>query len=361
MPISPTAEGFRAACRRPSFTLAEISWRWAVGATATVLFFFGFFEYLDTLPVSKGEMLLLKSRQPYLVSQAIAHILRGSMNRAVMSMMLAALLLAALWIVAASLGRIATVRAMLDYVRERLASRTSPVIADAAETALPENFRHGPFGPLIRLSFLRVSLVLATLVAFVGASILAGFISSTAHPRPFLVFVLFLPLAGLVGMSWFSLNWLLSLAAIFAVRDGDDAAGAIVAAVGLCRERFGAVFAVSTWTGLAHLVAFVGATTVVSIPLGMAGLLPWRLVFLGVAVLTLAYFAIADWIYTARLAGYVVIAEMPEVLLAPMPPTWPQFVPPAITPPLAAVPPLQTTIDRDELILSDVPDSAAKA
>src|SRR5450432_1681425 len=103
MAISPTAEGFRAVFRRPSLTFAEISWRWCVGATATALFFFGLFEYLSTLPVSGRELLLLRSRQPYLVGQAIVRILHGSANRAVMSLMVAALLLGFLWILAASL------------------------------------------------------------------------------------------------------------------------------------------------------------------------------------------------------------------------------------------------------------------
>ena len=136
-----------------------------------------------------------------------------------------------------------------------------------------------------------------------------------------------MPLAGLICLVWWALNWLLSLAGVFAVRndndDDEDAVGAISAAVTLCRERTGAVFAVSIWTGLAHLVAFVGATTVASLPLGLAGVLPWRLVVVAVILMTLAYFAVADWLYMARLAGYVCIAEMPEALLAPLPPAPP--------------------------------------
>src|SRR5580765_4741021 len=125
MPISPTIEGFRAAFRRPALTLGEIMWRWVVGATATVLFFFGMFEYLRTLPVTNGELLFLRTRQPYLVGQAILHILRGSLNRAVMSLLVAALLLGLLWIAAASVGRVATVAAMLEYFRERFAKLCS--------------------------------------------------------------------------------------------------------------------------------------------------------------------------------------------------------------------------------------------
>src|SRR6202166_184992 len=104
MAISPTAEGFRAASRRPSLTLAEIIWRWMVGATAVALAIFGLFEYLNTLPVTNGELLFLRTRHPYLVGEAIAHIFRGSLHRAVIAGLLAALMLALLWIVAASVG-----------------------------------------------------------------------------------------------------------------------------------------------------------------------------------------------------------------------------------------------------------------
>jgi len=87
----------------------------------------------------------------------------------------------------------------------------------------------------------------------------------------------------------------------------------------------------------------VGASTVVSVPLALAAVLPWRLVVLGVVLVTLAYLAVADWLYIARLAGYVCLAEIPDALLAPPPPIIPSPATPAVT------------IDRDELILSDVP------
>jgi len=197
------------------------------------------------------------------------------------------------------------------------------------------------------LNFLRIAVGVAGIVGILGAAILAGFASPDKHPRPGLAFLLFVPMAGLVWFAGSSLNWVLSLAGMFAVRDREDAVGAITSAVALCRERMGAVAAVSTWTGLAHLVAFFGASSVVAMPLGLSGVLPWRLVVLGMLVITLAYFVIADWLYTARLAGYVCIVEMPEELPMPLPP-------PVVPPPTA-------TIDRDELILSDVPNAFGEA
>jgi hypothetical protein len=357
MPISPTAEGFRAAFRRPSLTLAEMMWRWTAGATAAALLVFGLFQYLDTLPVTNGELLFLRTRHPYLVAEAIAHILRGSLGRAVLAGLLAGLMLMVLWIVAASVGRIATVRVLLDYFRRDVSGNASAEgVANDGERGVASNASTS--AALLRLNFLRAVVALAAAVGFVGASILAGFASPDASPRPGLAFLLFVPLAGLICMVWCGLNWLLSLAGMFAVRESEDAVGAISAAVTFCRERTGAVFAVSTWTGLAHLVAFVGATTVASLPVGLAGALPWRLVIAAVFLVTMAYFAVADWLYMARLAGYVCIAEMPEALLAPLPPA-PQPVPPPFAGPPVQTTPLQTTIDRDEPILSDVPNLLA--
>jgi hypothetical protein len=351
MAISPTAEGFRAAFRRPSLTFAEIMWRWSTGATVIAVLFFGLFEYLSTLPVTNGELLFLRTRQPYLVGEAIAHILRGSLSRGAMALLLAAMMLSMLWMLAAALGRIATVRALLDYFRTHDFGNILTVgVTNGGESEVASNVstNGAVLRSLVRLNFLRVAVVLAAVFGFLGAAILAGFASPDAHPRTGLAFFLFLPLAGLICLAWSSLNWLLSLAGIFAVRDGEDAVGAISAAVTFFRERTGAVFAVSTWTGLAHLVVFVGATTVVSMPLGLARILPWRLVVAVVIVLTMAYFAMADWLYMARLAGYVCIAEMPEELLRPLPPV----PPPAL--------PVQTAVDRDELILSDLPNLAVE-
>ena len=343
MPVSPTAEGFRAAFRRPLFTFGEISWRWVVGATATILFLFGLFEYLDTLPVTSGELLFLRTRNPFLVSQALAHILRGSITRGLLSLILAILLLTVIWMLAASLGRQAILEAMMDYFRERFHDDLKPR-DEADEVATAEASSIDLVFAQLRLNFLRVAVSIAALIGLAGAATIAGFASSPTNPRPGLALILFLPVSAVVYLIWYELNWLLSLASVFVVRDADDAVGAISSAVTFCRDRTGAVFAISAWTGLAHLIAFVGASTAVSLPMALVGILPWRLVALAVILVTLVYFAVSDWLYTARLAGYVCIAELPDALFAPP-------APPIISPPSAPA----ATIDRDELILSDVP------
>jgi hypothetical protein len=91
---------------------------------------------------------------------------------------------------------------------------------------------------------------------------------------------------------------------------------------------------------LAHIAVFVIASIVAPLPLILLRVAPMRVVVTIVLLVTVAYLAVVDWLYTARLAGYVCIVEMPETLVVPAP--------------KPATPP-QTTIDRDEPIISDVP------
>jgi len=339
---SPTIEGFRAAFRRPSLTFAEIAWRWTLGSTTLALFIFYFIEYLNTLLVTKADSFLLSSRQPAFVARALTHILHGSLNRAVLAALLVGLALCFLWITAASIGRLATLRALLERFRSEAEGN---LLTKTQGSGKPR-----PIRALIHLNCLRLAVVLAVFLAFGGAVILSSFVSSDANPRPGLAFTLFILLAGVICTAGWGLNWWLSLAGIFAVRNQEDALDALSAAVSFFRERAGSVLAVSTWTGLAHLIAFSIATTVVSLPLAFIPIAPWRLIIAGVVLVTLAYFAVADWLYIARLAGYVCITEMPD----PLPAT--SSVGP--TSPAGIAAPIHDAIDRDERILSDVPNLA---
>jgi hypothetical protein len=359
--ISPTAEGFKAAFRRPSLAFAEITWRWVVGATAFALTIFALLQYLDTLPVTNGELLMLRSRQPSLLGAVIAHILRGSLHRVTLTFLVASLALCGLWVVAASVGRVLTVRELVTYFGDRrsagivlaasLENGAGESIAgeDTANKDLPAALSAPPMRALARINFLRVALELAAICGVIGAAILAGFASPDADPHPELTFFLFLALAALVGWVCWVLNWFLSLAGLFAARGRDNAMGAISAAMDFCRERAGSVFAVSLWTGIAHLAAFVVATTVASMFLGLTAIVSWRLAALGIIAVALGYFVVADWLFVARMAGYVSILELPDALAVPLPST---------ASPSGPAPPGRNTIDFEEPILSDLPGLA---
>jgi len=333
---SPTLEGFRAIFRQPSLGLAEISWRWSFGFAAAALAALSILAYLDTLPVTPTELFLLRTRQPALVSHAVTQILRGSGLRAMAGFIVLALGLALIWIVIASLGRAATLVALREYFQARIANG-SPSGA----------VRHCRIRSLVGLNFLRVNTALAAALGVVGALVFAAAATPDNDSAPGLSVLIFLTIVLFVGLAASVLNWILSLASIFTVNEGKDTFGALMAAVELWRRRTGAVLAGGTWFGLAHVTAFVVATSVVAFPLALAGVLPAGVVLGGVLLVTLLYFAVVDFLYIGRLAACWYLVQEPEN--APTP----SRIAPA--PLLPTRPPDGGTIDRNELILSDVP------
>jgi hypothetical protein len=324
----PTLEGFRLMLLRPYFGLAEIAWRWSFGAAVCVLLGFSFFEYLDTLPVTAGDLLLLRTRQPALISEAIAHILHGSAPRVVETIITLAVALTVGWIVLASCARAATINALLNYFRE------------AGNSSM-----FGSLRSLIGLNFFRAAVTLAAGTGSLAALVLSAKIAPANDVAPGSTFLVFLSVVMLVWIVWSSVNWFLSLAGVCAVVDGQDTFGAIASAVVLYRRRAGSVWAAGIWFGLAHGIAFVLATSIVAFPLGLAGLLPGGIVLGGVLLVALLYFAVADFLHIGRIAAYVAILELPEASL-PERQMRPETVPP------------RNPVDPDELILSDLPSQA---
>jgi hypothetical protein len=360
---SPTLEGFRSVFRRPAMPLAEVAWRWSFGAAASVLFGLGFIEYLDTLPVSNLDLLLLRTRHPWLISQAFVHILHGSGLRLIFSGVLLISALAILWIFIASVGRAATLDTIASYIRGRAAQRGAPQAFDSASNNQMAQSTPWRFRSLAGLHFLRAALGLAACAACVGAIILAGFVSSNTDPHPALAFFLAGTIICLVWLAWSSVSWVLALASIFVVSRKKDTFAALNSAVALCRDRFGPVMAVGTWFGVAHLVLFIVATSVVTFPLAFVQALPLGFVLLAVFLLTLAYFAIVDALHVGRLAGYVAILEAPpapvSAVLAPSLLTSASATAASIQQSALSLQPETNMVDQDELILSDHPQPAS--
>lgn len=315
--------------RQPSFGLAEIAWRWSFGLAASLLVTFSFLEYLDTLPVTNRDLFFLRTGQPFLVLQALARIFQGSAPRLVLAALILIPALAIAWIFLSSFARAATLKALVGYFRR-----------DATpDRALP-TLSQRPLRSLVGINFLRVTATLAAALAGLAAVLLARSASPKADPSPGSALLIFLTLGMAVWLAWGVVNWFLSLSAVFVVDGALDTFGALAAAVHLCRTRTASVLAAGTWFGIAHLTAFFVATSAIAFPLALAGVLPTGVVLGGVLLVTLLYFAVADFLYVGRLAAYLAIIEIP------VPPASIQHAEVTIAP--------ATSIDKDELILSDI-------
>lgn len=175
---SPTLEGFQTIFRLPALGLAEISWRWSFGVAAIAVLWFTLREYLATLPVTAGEMLLLRSRQPALMLQALARIFRGSAPRATAALVVLTLALTVAWIVLASLGRAVSLKTLIEYFRasDRVRWPRAPETPPVSIPITPS------LASLLFLNSLRAATMLAAAVGVVGAVLIASAASPPDDP-----------------------------------------------------------------------------------------------------------------------------------------------------------------------------------
>jgi hypothetical protein len=323
--FSPTSHGFRLAFRCPSIPLAEIVWRWSFTAAAFTLGWLFFREYFAGLPVNRVDRLLLASNQPILISRALHRIFSGSAFRFTEAGVLVALALVIAWIALASLGRVVTVNAIVDELD------FGPAPARA------------PFGSLVSLNFLRAAVALAAIAGAIGAIFISSSFWSSTHISVESASRLFFLTFFATWLAWCILNWFLSLSIIFVVTETASALSSMAESISLLQRRPGPIIVTGILFGLIHLGAFLTATSAAFVGLSSLSAASPALAWLSQFVVIAAYCAFADFLYTARMSAYVFIMRAPEPVLVVATPT---------TTPLA---PISTSIDPDELILSDVP------
>jgi hypothetical protein len=326
---SPTAEGFRLIFRRPAIPLAEIAWRWSFAAAFWFLSASFLVEYADSLPANRVDRLLLGTHQPALILRALHRIVHGSALRFTAGGILLAIGLIVVWIVLSSLGRTATLKAMMD----------------ALGITPPSSARRGIVSSLLALNFLRAAVALAAMVAAIGAVFIASGAWASTHMSASGAARLWLLLLLLVWTAWAMLNWILSTSSLFVAVDCVSALTAISSTLGWYRDRLGSVPAAGIWFGLIHGGAFLTACSAAFTVLGMAQVLGAGPTMFLELVIVAAYCAVADLLFIGRLTAYLAIIRRGDPLDLEEPQT-----PPPTSPNTEL-----TTIDQSELILSDVP------
>jgi hypothetical protein len=326
--LAPTLVGFRLLFRRPLIFLAEVAWRWTFAAAAWALGTAFVFEYLGSLPVTTADRLLLSTGQPFFIARAFRRIFTGSSIRLVEAAIVLGIGLGVAWIVLASLGRVAVLRSIFD------------------ELAFPTRASHA-FRSLTFLNFLRATVVVAVKIAAIGSILFASSLWASSHVRledairfEFLVWLLF-------WLAWAVLNWLLSTAAIYVVAEGKDSLSAMGGVLQLLQSRTVGMLGASAIFGIIHFVCFAVTfgISIVLLPVAVARPIALPLVF----VLIFAYCFVADFLYTGRLIAYAYLATGLEDL-----PSWMRATQ---TSPLRPVG-MDSSVDKDELILGDLPAPA---
>jgi hypothetical protein len=322
--FAPTAAGFRLVLRRPALALGEIAWRWSFAAAAWFLAGALLFHFFDTLPISPLERLLLRSGQPFLVWRALRSVFSGSLFRFTEAAVVTGIGLTVAWVLLASLGRLVVVRSLLDELG----------------TVPP---RSSNLSALLSLNFLRSAIFLATKLSALGTLFAASSLWASTHLRAadagrmtFLGWFV-------IGTVWAALNWLLATATVLAAADSGSAVGSVGQVLRLLGQRPGPmVMALLCFSGLQMLglAVIFGATLP---PVAMAGAGHLAGLLLVEFLLLLVYSATADFLHSVAVAAYLLIwrGEQPTPALNTRPGTGPAD--------------LERSVDRNELILSDVP------
>jgi hypothetical protein len=326
---SPTAEGFRLIFRRPAIPLAEIAWRWSFAAAFWFLSASFLMKYADSLPANRVGRLLLGTHQPALILRAIHRIVHGSALRFTAGGIVLAIALLLLWIALSSLGRAATLKAMME----------------ALDITASSSARRETVSSLLALNFLRAASALAAIVAAGGAIFIASGAWASTRMSASGAARLWLFLLILVWTAWAMLNWLLSTSSLFVAVDGVSALTAISSTLSWYRDRLGSVLVAGIWFGLIHGGAFLTACSAAFTVLGMAQILgSGPTLFLEFLIIA-AYCAVADLLLIGRLTAHLAIIRRGDSLDLREP-----QLPPPIFPGSE-----RTAIDQNELILSDVP------
>jgi len=284
---SPIRDGFRGIWRAPALIPAEISWRWAAGGAFWALLALSFIEYAASLKVSRGNWFLWKLGYPPLSAQTLADTIAGSGHKL---LAIAAVLIpgiAIIWTFAAALGRTATLRTMMS---ERIVS----------------------FRTMLALNFFRAALTLAAFIGFAGVFTIAMQLYSDGPgtvPHPARSMWVLLLGWTLVAYLWTVMNWFLSVAPVIAVEQNCDALVAITETLRAFGNRVGGFFGVSVAFCALHIAAFMIFTGAALFPLMLASAVPGKVVLALLCLVTLAYFAVVDFLYLARLGAYVTLVR----------------------------------------------------
>ncbi|HTC95078.1 MAG TPA: hypothetical protein VK699_16660 [Terriglobales bacterium] len=285
---TPSRAGWRVARENPKLVLIEVSWRWSFGVAALLLLLLAGVSTLKRVSISDADWAVLRSFDPYKMANTVAALVVAYGKP--LSLVLVALLfaLAFLWMIAATWGRAATLK----------------ILRGSGTTATVTGLN------LLRILLLLAALVVAAL-ATIGAAMLATHFSSDPEEPNLLVYfsivVLVLPV---IVILWAVLNWVLSLAPLFALGE-QGVLAAVAATFRSLRAQRKAYWSVS---GVYGTIRGAGLLVLIVFGLAMGAVGQDRIIFALLVALLLLYFFFADLLYVARLAAYLQIVEKLEQL-----------------------------------------------
>jgi len=302
-------EALRQVCRTPALLAMELLWRWSFGLGVLGLLLAAWGRVRPLLVLDEAELRTLDSADPIALASHVFALFEPYTPLLLRVGFWLAAGAAVLWVVAATLGRTVITRALICN-EVRLQSETAgrePVPSTPSPNA---DFVAPRWPAHAFLLAARVLMLLIPVIGYLSGVLLAALVGGVDDPL-LTVPLLFAPVFASIVL-WSLVNWVLSLAPLFVERDGLSTLDAIVAALSFARRHRAELASIAGWNA-ALRTAVSTALTLAAIFTVAAGGSVWLTVVL-VAMETLAYLVLSDWLLVARLAAYarLVVAEAPS-------------------------------------------------
>jgi hypothetical protein len=262
--------------------LTEIVWRWSFGAIAFWVLLVGSLRFLVSVHISPADTAAWRSNNPTLMAQALANVVVESGSSILKQAFWVLPVVTLVWMVFGTVGRTATLN--------RLAKDSVSLLS------------------ILALHCSRALLMWLAGAALVAAMVLNANISTRgAEPDLFLYYALAFWSVVLIGGFWAIANWYLSVAALCCLRSGAGFLKGTGQAIRLARAQGGEFSGISLVFAAFRLAALAIAFVLCVLPSPLMATAPRGYTAWVVAV-SLAYFAVADFLYISRMGAYFIVA-----------------------------------------------------
>lgn len=282
-------EGFRVLRTAPALLGMELLWRWSFGLGLLALMVVAYAHLRPALLASGGESLNLQD--PAAFAESATNLLVPLLPLLAKTAAQVFSAAAVLWAGISALGRGVITREVVG----RLAKERGVAMA-------PDAPRWASF---TLLQSARVAMLLILVIGYVSGAFLSALVGGGQNVFA-TALILFCSLV-VSGIVWSYVNWVLSLAPLFVVRDGLSALDATVEAIEFVRRHRSQLRTIALWnSSLRGLTAML--ITIAGVVTAALSSLPVWITTVLLVLETLTYLVVSDVFLLARLAAYASVA-----------------------------------------------------
>ncbi len=276
-------QGLRSVRRDPATFLLEVLWRWCFGIVALFILVFAIAALLHPMHVTDRLLTALRNQDSRTAGTLGLFIVLQYGVRLAAGLIAIALTISLVWSLFAAPARRIIVRRI---------SQAEPL----------------RFGSMFALQWARAMALLFAALLLLAA--LAGALyaaTRSSQPDLFRFYSISWPSGVVIVVIWLVLNWYLSMAAIFG-RERQGFRGALRAAWQIAQQQRSDFAGTAFLFLLLRLVVLLAAIAIIGLTSSMMATAPQTYAAL-VMTVALFYFVISDFLYAARIASYLALAD----------------------------------------------------